>query len=102
MSEVEEWEWRQLNPADFPDFGAIEVHGLFAMGDLSFLVLREDPSDEDVDPDPAAEWKMWTLAREDDPIGHVYIEDFASLEYAKLSVDEGRANLLDYIRETSD
>lgn len=93
MSEVLEWEWRVVDPAEHPNLEAEELHGAFALGELWALVaLIQDEED-------GPTWLYYTAPDpEDSWVGYESIDGFATLDEAKASVDSSRDEILAYIR----
>ena len=98
MTEFVEWEWRQEDPADFSTLDAIEIHGVYALGELSGLVVKELL---DTDGESETVWtyySVYSLEREGFG-GYESIDGFNSLEEAKAFGDASRNEIVSMIRD---
>ena len=97
MTEIIEWEWRVVNPADHPNVEAKEMYGVYALGQLWALVALV-PDDE-----AGNVWMHYTAPDpEDSWTGYEAIDGFTTLDEAKESVDASRDESLAYLRKSSE
>jgi hypothetical protein len=101
MTETQEWEWRQEVASDFESLDATEVHGVYALGELSCVIALK-PADKSEDED-APYWDFYmVLSQEREGFGGFEpIDSFETLELAKAYGDEMRVEMIAMVREDS-
>lgn len=98
MTEILEWEWRQVDPADHEALECSELHGVYALGRLWALVALGTVDDAD-DPGEGETWMYYTAPDSEDAWnGYESIDGFPTLDEAKAFIDDDRDQVLEHIR----